>query len=103
MASDRAADAVLVAHRRAVVPVPIADELACLSEGDRHSAQPHRSPPPASSSGRYGREGFVVERRADVDPDVGAAELQRGQAGGAGPGERVQHHSAGWAAGRDRP
>jgi hypothetical protein len=31
-------DAVLVAHRRAVVSVPIGDELAGLGEGDRHGA-----------------------------------------------------------------
>ena len=44
-----------------------------------------------------------MEGGVEVDAGVSGAEPQGGQAGGAGPGERVEHHSAGWAAGGDAP
>src|SRR6266540_6424104 len=45
--------------------------------------------------------GDVVEGGVEVDADVAAAEAQRGQAGGRGAAERVEHQPAGWAAGGD--
>jgi hypothetical protein len=43
------------------------------------------------------------ELRADVHPDVGPSQLERGQAGDGGAAERVEHHAAGAAAGDDGP
>jgi hypothetical protein len=44
-----------------------------------------------------------VEVGVEVDAEVAAAELEGGQAGGAGAAERVEDEAVGWAAGGDAP
>src|SRR6266568_5775787 len=46
-------------------------------------------------------KGQVVIAGIDVDPDVAAAKLEGGYAGGAGSAERVQHHASRRAPGGD--